>query len=312
MDSAIVVGVVHINALCSNFAWEEENRQDSGSGGWSTGQDLWLVSFWERTRDRRFQAMALPSVNEAQRLVDELLLAAVKSHTVQVSRLGQTLLFEAAQHVSGQQALEISQFLIKNGVSATAADIRQQHACELLITKGCRVSHSDTAQQSPIFYSVRNGHIGATEVLLKHGADINARDQHGFTPIFWAAEAGKVQVMTLGLRQESSYFVAGGTTNLLSDFGGDILTSATGPAVKYAFEELHGDPNRMLLKGQTNLFGAAKRGDLEKLKAGRIWADAERKQQKAIQEAQKKQRRRRRANAFALLFDAKAQKKAED
>lgn len=29
MDSAIVVGVVHINALCSNFAWEEENRRET-------------------------------------------------------------------------------------------------------------------------------------------------------------------------------------------------------------------------------------------------------------------------------------------
>lgn len=334
-------------------------------------------------------------------MVDELLLAAVKNHTVkvvedlvnrhaanpkQVNRLGQTLLFEAAQHVSGQQALEISQFLIEHGVSATAADIRQQHACfyaakhghsqlcELLITQGCGVSQSDTARQTALFYSVRNGHIGATEVLLKHGAEIDARDQHGFTPIFWAAEAGKVPMMKRLVQ-------AGATTNLLSDMGGDIFTSATGPAVKYAFEELRGDPKRMLPTGQTNLFGAAKRGDVEKLKVlvethnvevdhvdqhgqtclffaaahggllvtnllvvkykadvlmkdnrGRtprqyvqelqkpdlyknvvkLLADAERKQQKAIQEAQKKQR----AAAARLRKReeklAKAQKKAEE
>eukprot|EP00435_Cladocopium_sp_Y103_P005620 s6094_g1.t2 len=183
-----------------------------------------------------------------------------------VNRLGQTLLFEAAQHVSGVQAFEISEFLIKHGVSATAADIRQQHACfyaakhghsqlcDLLITQGCRVSQSDTARQTALFYSVRNGHIGATEVLLKHGAEIDARDKHGFTPIFWAAEAGKVAMMTLGLRQESSHFVV------------PCWAAHPRPAVKYAFEELRCDPNRMLPKGQTNLFGAAKRGDVEKLK----------------------------------------------
>ncbi|CAL1151401.1 unnamed protein product, partial [Cladocopium goreaui] len=37
------------------------------------------------------------------------------------------------------------------------------------------------------------------------------------------------------------------------------------PALKYALE-LGMDPNRILSKGQTNLFGAAKRGDVEKVK----------------------------------------------
>eukprot|EP00435_Cladocopium_sp_Y103_P018059 s2868_g4.t1 len=166
--------------------------------------------------------------SHAQRMVDELLWAAVKSHTVKewgkgdsgrlevpeqsmaekfhalthppwhenlcwggffaveevslaqrVNRLGQTLLFEAAQHVSGQQAFEISQFLIKHGVSATAADIRQQHACfyaakhghsqlcELLITQGCRVSQSDAARQTALFHSVRNGHVLGPKFLTQ-------------------------------------------------------------------------------------------------------------------------------------------------
>ncbi|CAL1164436.1 unnamed protein product, partial [Cladocopium goreaui] len=149
----------------------------------------------------------------AQRLVDQLLWAAVKSHTVKVNRIGQTLLFEAAQHVSGQQAFE----------------------------------------------------IGATEALLKHGAAIDARDQNGFTPIVWAAEAGKVRMMTLGLQERKHLVQKGATTDMLSNMGGDIFASATGPAVKYALE-LGMDPNRMLSKGQTNLFGAAKRGDVEKVK----------------------------------------------
>lgn len=230
--------------------------------------------------------MAFPSVNEAQRLVDQLLWAAVKSHTVkvvddlvarhkanpkQVNRIGQTLLFEAAQHVSGQQAFEITELLVRqHGVSAAVIDNRQQNACfyaakhghsqlcEFLIASGCSVSHTDTSGQTPVFYSVRAGHIGATEALLKHGAAIDARDQHGFTPIFWAAEAGKVQMMKHLVQK-------GATTDMLSNMGGDIFASATGPALKYALE-LGMDPNRTLSKGQTNLFGAAKRGDVEKVK----------------------------------------------
>ncbi|CAL1151406.1 unnamed protein product [Cladocopium goreaui] len=238
--------------------------------------------------------MAFPSVNEAQRLVDQLPWAAVKSHTVkvvddlvarhkanpkQVNRIGQTLLFEAAQHVSGQQAFEITELLVRqHGVSAAVIDNRQQNACfyaakhghsqlcEFLIASGCSVSHTDTSGQTPVFYSVRAGHIGATEALLKHGAAIDARDQHGFTPIFWAAEAGKVQMMTLGLQERKHLVQKGATTDMLSNMGGDIFASATGPALKYALE-LGMDPNRILSKGQTNLFGAAKRGDVEKVKA---------------------------------------------
>ena len=48
------------------------------------------------------------------------------------------------------------------------------------------------------------------------------------------------------------------------------LRGCSGPALKYALE-LGMDPNRTLSKGQTNLFGAAKRGDVEKVKVGRIW-----------------------------------------
>ncbi|CAL1164420.1 unnamed protein product [Cladocopium goreaui] len=195
----------------------------------------------------------------------------ITSIIAQVNRIGQTLLFEAAQHVSGQQAFEITELLVKqHGVSAAVIDNRQQNACfyaakhghsqlcEFLIASGCSVSHTDTSGQTPAFYSVRAGHIGATEALLKHGAAIDARDQNGFTPIFWAAEAGKVQMMKHLVQK-------GATTDMLSNMGGDIFASATGPALKYALE-LGMDPNRILSKGQTNLFGAAKRGDVEKVK----------------------------------------------
>ena len=48
-----------------------------------------------------------------------------------------------------------------------------------------------------------------------------------------------------------------------------LLCGCSGPAVKYALE-LGMDPQRILARGQTNLFNAAKRGDEEKVKVGRI------------------------------------------
>ena len=47
----------------------------------------------------------------------------------------------------------------------------------------------------------------------------------------------------------------------------------SGPALKYALE-LGMDPSRLLANGQTNIFRAAKRGDSDKVKVGRIWFHA--------------------------------------
>eukprot|EP00438_Fugacium_kawagutii_P025058 Skav209507 [mRNA] locus=scaffold2767:150278:154583:+ [translate_table: standard] len=122
-------------------------------------------------------------VDEAQGLVDDLLKVAVKSFTVktvdkliekhvanhhQVSAEGHTLLHEAAQHQSPQQAFEICKLLVKkHNLKATAMDNRKQTAvffaakcgnvqlCEYLLQEGCEVDHVDIAQQTPLFYAAR-------------------------------------------------------------------------------------------------------------------------------------------------------------
>ena len=39
--------------------------------------------------------------------------------------------------------------------------------------------------------------MSATDVLLKRGANLEIKDKRGFTPIFWAAESGRVDMMRL-------------------------------------------------------------------------------------------------------------------
>ena len=46
------------------------------------------------------------------------------------------------------------------------------------------------------------------------------------------------------------------------------LASLPGEAMNFSVNELGADPRRKLIKNQTNLFVAAKRGDVEKAKAG--------------------------------------------
>ncbi|CAL1163012.1 unnamed protein product [Cladocopium goreaui] len=146
-----------------------------------------------------------------------------------VSPSGQTLLHQAAQNE--QHALEVAKVLIHFKVDAEKTDIYGQTAifyaardgnaelCEFLLQHGCAVNHVDTNRQTPIFYSVRNGHgfgveswnldlrfwgvelvftkMAATNVFLKRGADVEIKDECGFTPIFWAAESGRVDTMRL-------------------------------------------------------------------------------------------------------------------
>ena len=39
--------------------------------------------------------------------------------------------------------------------------------------------------------------MAATDVFLKRGANLELKDKRGFTPIFWAAESGRVDTMRL-------------------------------------------------------------------------------------------------------------------
>ncbi|CAL1164381.1 unnamed protein product, partial [Cladocopium goreaui] len=184
----------------------------------------------------------------AQRLVDQLLWAAVKSHTVKVvddlvarhkvNRIGQTLLFEAAQHVSGQQAFEAGPGSGPYGDENLGKPLRGR----------CLIWGSTTV----------SGQI--TELLVRqHGVSAAVIDNRQQNACFYAAKHGHSQLM---LRVGSPWhFTYVGTAK--SRFFS--LESLKGPALKYALE-LGMDPNRTLSKGQTNLFGAAKRGDVEKVK----------------------------------------------
>lgn len=225
-----------------------------------------------------------PSVNEAQRMIDELLWKATqnnapqvvedliqkhKANKNQVSTSGQTLLHQAAQNE--QHAFEVAQLLVKLGLKATDVDKHKQTSifyaardgnaqlCEFLLQHGCMVNHMDTGLQTAIFYSARNGHMAATDVFLKRGANLELKDKRGFTPIFWAAESGRVDTMKMLIEK-------GANTKHLSTIGGDLFTSATGEAMDFSVNELGADPRRKLIKNETNLFVAAKRGDVEKVK----------------------------------------------
>ncbi|MCR4301591.1 MAG: ankyrin repeat domain-containing protein [Sulfuricaulis sp.] len=53
------------------------------------------------------------------------------------------------------------------------------------------------ADDSPLFESVKRGDKAAVEALLAKGADVNAKDKDGGTPLHWAAHEGKRDIAEL-------------------------------------------------------------------------------------------------------------------
>lgn len=52
------------------------------------------------------------------------------------------------------------------------------------------VNEKDEWSETPLHYAASNGCFEVCELLLRHGADVNARNKNGFTPLFEASARG--------------------------------------------------------------------------------------------------------------------------
>ena len=90
--------------------------------------------------------------------------------------------------------LEEADELIKNG-----ANVNEQHhhdqctpifyvknlkIIELFIKHGANVNAKDKNGFTPLFH-IRDKYVDVAKLLIKHGADVNARDNYKFSPIFY-------------------------------------------------------------------------------------------------------------------------------
>ncbi|XP_078689231.1 death-associated protein kinase 1-like [Branchiostoma floridae x Branchiostoma belcheri] len=79
--------------------------------------------------------------------------------------------------------LEATPGLIQDTPLHWAADVGHTGTCELLIRHGADVTARNVAEKHTLHWAAGGGHTGTCELLIRHGADVTARNVNGKTPL---------------------------------------------------------------------------------------------------------------------------------
>lgn len=93
------------------------------------------------------------------------------------------------------------------GPLADAAIAGDESAVASLLDKGVAVDEEGVA--TPLYFAAQRGHLGVAELLVSHGADVNAQTNFG-TPLQIAARQNRVEIVRLLLDNGADPNLAGG------------------------------------------------------------------------------------------------------
>jgi ankyrin repeat protein len=161
------------------------------------------------------------SVNAGYKGVTPLHFAAVTNHGAMVELLlANGADVNATESVSGQTPLEMAvsegnrdavQSMLTLGADPisklylqVAVTHNHQDIAEVLLAHGADVDAKNVGGYTPLHFAASDGHKGIVELLLAHGADANARLDSGATPLKQAEENGHEEVAEL-LRQHGGH-----------------------------------------------------------------------------------------------------------
>src|SRR5688572_20622266 len=149
-------------------------------------------------------------------------------------------------------------------VAAVIAAVRTRNraALETLIAAEPGLARStDAAGSTPLHHAAGFGALDSITFLLDNGADVNAKNRRGSTPLFWALhDEAKVRLL-----------VAHGAAVKIKQVEGRSPVYQTallgnGNAILRFLLDNGGDPNAATLNGLTPLSAAALRGDVEAMR----------------------------------------------
>ncbi len=74
-----------------------------------------------------------------------------------------------------------------------AAGAGNINAVRSMLDKGADVNAKDYNGFTPLHLTASMGHTETARLLIERGADINAKDKHGYAPLHWAVENGDIE-----------------------------------------------------------------------------------------------------------------------
>ena len=149
-------------------------------------------------------------------------------------------------------------------VAAVIAAVRSRDRATLatlLAADPAIVQLADAGGSTPLHHAAGFGTLESLELLIAKGADVNAKNRRGSTPLFWAIhDEAKVRAL----------IARGATINVKQIEGRTPVYQAallsSGNSVLRFLLENGGDPNAATLTGLTPLNAAALRGDVDAMR----------------------------------------------
>jgi mono/diheme cytochrome c family protein len=145
----------------------------------------------------------------------------------------------------------------------TAVRSRTRAAVEPLLAENRNlVNATDRAGSTLLHHAAGFGTVGTMALLLDAGADVNAKNRRGSTPLHWAIDdEAKVRLLLARGANVNAKQLEGRTPLYQAALLGNGL------AIVRLLLANGADPNRAMANGRTPLMAAAARGDVDEMRA---------------------------------------------
>jgi hypothetical protein len=92
---------------------------------------------------------------------------------------------------------------------AAASGAGDFYLVKMLAESGANLNVKDEEGYTPLMWAAQHGNTRVAAYLIEHGANLNPMDRGGYTPLMWAAQEGHFSTVALLLERGANPFVRG-------------------------------------------------------------------------------------------------------